>query len=180
MLDERIRLIPGHLSTKEMHHLEHHAKENKNGVIVEIGSFKGRSSAIIASCIENAEFYAIDTWMNDGMYEGQSNVFFEFKKNVAPWKEKIIPLRMRSEDAAYFWHKSIDMLFIDGDHTYPGVLKDLQNWYKFLKPGGDLLMHDFTYHRGVQAAADEFFGDAPEYKVNSFIAKSLLKMKKPL
>ncbi len=49
------------------------------------------------------------------------------------------------------WDKEIDVLFIDGDHTYEGVKKDFEKFEPFVKEGGLILMHDVTHrHFGVR------------------------------
>jgi len=45
------------------------------------------------------------------------------------------------------WDKKIDILFIDGDHSYNGVKADYQRYEPFVKDGGLILMHDITYWR---------------------------------
>ena len=49
------------------------------------------------------------------------------------------------------WDKEIDVLFIDGDHTYEGVKADYEKYEPFVKDGGIILMHDITHrHFGVK------------------------------
>jgi len=56
----------------------------------------------------------------------------------------------------------LDFAFIDGDHTYPGVRRDLEAWYPKVRAGGLVLMHDIDHPRdrrglwGVRKAAEEF------------------------
>lgn len=51
----------------------------------------------------------------------------------------------------------IDVLFIDGDHTYEGCMNDLTNWYSKLKPNGHLILHDsYRGKHGVQDAVADF------------------------
>lgn len=45
------------------------------------------------------------------------------------------------------WDKEIDVLFIDGDHSYKGVKADYEKYEPFVKKGGLILMHDVTYPR---------------------------------
>lgn len=41
-----------------------------------------------------------------------------------------------------FFEKDVDMLFIDGDHTYQGVKADYENYCNLVKPGGMIVFHD--------------------------------------
>jgi len=38
---------------------------------------------------------------------------------------------------------SVDLIFIDGDHSYEGCRVDIEAWLPFLKPGGVMAFHDF-------------------------------------
>ena len=50
--------------------------------------------------------------------------------------------------------KSLDFVFIDADHRYPAVIKDLAAWVPKLKPGGVLCGHDI-HLPGVKKALDK-------------------------
>lgn len=52
----------------------------------------------------------------------------------------------------------LDVLFIDGDHTYEGVKSDLESYGLLVKDGGIIVMHDVVsgYDPGVRKAADEY------------------------
>jgi hypothetical protein len=64
-----------------------------------------------------------------------------------------------------FPDNTFDMIYVDGDHTYEGVVKDLEVAYQKIKPGGWLMGHDYemnmkkaktVYQFGVKKAVDEF------------------------
>lgn len=50
----------------------------------------------------------------------------------------------------------IDVLFVDGDHSYDGCLADLRNWYAKLVPGGQVVLHDCYRGSEVQPATIDF------------------------
>ncbi len=67
---------------------------------------------------------------------------------------------IRSEPGA------IDLLFIDGDHTYYGCRTDVVTWYRRVVPGGHIVLHDsYEGSYGVQKAAVEFAKEHPEFDV---------------
>jgi len=70
-----------------------------------------------------------------------------------------------STSLSTFEDDTFDMLYIDGDHSYEGVRKDLEQAYKKVKPGGWIMGHDYEmnmnkaktkYDFGVKKAVDEF------------------------
>lgn len=70
-------------------------------------------------------------------------------------------LNCNSRDAAIIKSQlpaEIDVLFIDGDHTYAGVKHDLETYGPLVKDGGKIVMHDVVsgYDPGVRKAADEY------------------------
>jgi predicted O-methyltransferase YrrM len=52
----------------------------------------------------------------------------------------------------------LDVLFIDGDHSYEGVKHDLDNYGHLVAPGGRIILHDVLsgYDPGVRQAFDEY------------------------
>lgn len=59
-----------------------------------------------------------------------------------------------SEIATCFPDKTLDFVFIDGDHRYPGVCRDIRAWLPKVAPGGFLTGHDANYD-GVSRAVHE-------------------------
>jgi hypothetical protein len=65
------------------------------------------------------------------------------------------------DDVAKTWDKKIDILHIDGDHSYESVKNDYETWSKFLNDDGVILFHDTCIeelngnHYGVKKFFDE-------------------------
>lgn len=68
---------------------------------------------------------------------------------------------------------AIDLLFIDGDHSYEGVSRDIAAWLPYVKPGGVAIFHDAApptnkdphhLHYEVQRAIDELIGGLAEWQ----------------
>ena len=56
----------------------------------------------------------------------------------------------------------VDLLFVDGDHTYEGAASDLTRWSPLVRPGGHVVLHDAVdtggygnVYPGIQRAVDE-------------------------
>ncbi len=112
------------------------------GVIVEIGSYKGRSTICLArgsKAGQNVPIYAIDP------HRGVA--FEEFKQNLAATgiEDIVTHIRQPSQEALpAIGDEPIELLFIDGNHKYPMVLQDFEQFVPRLVEGGFLVMHDTT------------------------------------
>ena len=127
------------------------------GLALEVGSFKGRSSAYLASGLgEAARLACVDTWWNDAMpYDAPSDVMPEFIQNTARFSNCIEPHRGISSEVAASWTRPIDLIFIAVDHSYEGCSGDLMAWMPFVRPGGWVTFHD-SGEAGVARAISEF------------------------
>jgi GT2 family glycosyltransferase len=127
----------------------------KPKVIVELGTHKGTSFYVFCQAVKDsfydADLHAIDTWQGDehAGYYGE-NVFKEVNeiKNKYYNSMKINLLRKRFDDAvSEFGEQSIDLLHIDGLHTYDAVKHDFDTWLPKVKEDGIILMHDIFINR---------------------------------
>jgi predicted O-methyltransferase YrrM len=119
-------------------------------VIVEIGSYLGASACFLASgSAKGSKVYCVDTWTNLAMSEGPKDTYEDFMQNTKTLKDKIVPLKGFSKEIAQQFHEEIDMLFIDGDHSYEGVKNDLYAWLPHTKEATILVMHDYGWAEGV-------------------------------
>jgi len=118
-------------------------------IFVELGTHSGNSYfAFCQSVAENnlsSKCYAVDTWQGDE-HAGQYNdeVFASVNAhNAEHYSEFSRLLRMTFDDAAgYFSDGSIDLLHIDGLHTYEAVRHDFETWLPKLAPGAVVMFHD--------------------------------------
>jgi GR25 family glycosyltransferase involved in LPS biosynthesis/predicted O-methyltransferase YrrM len=120
---------------------------------VEIGCWKGKSTVMMGVEINNSgkkiKFDAIDSFMGSGEHQAyesiQNNTLQkEFLANIEPVKHIVNPIVGDSSSlASRYPDKSIDFLFIDGDHSFEGVMKDIQAWLPKMKEGGVIAGDDF-------------------------------------
>ena len=153
------------------------AEEVHNGQIVEIGVFGGASIfSIIDICIKNStKITGIDPWEllvpADEHGSKLSNVRFR-KENLEDAHNN---LQMICDELNYNEHvkliknfshlgvnqfedKSIDLLYIDGEHTYNAVTLDLNLWFPKMKDGSTIWGDDF-WKGGVKKAVADFCKD---------------------
>lgn len=129
------------------------AKAKKPKIFVELGTFAGNSYFAFCQTIKEfrlgTQAYAVDTWAGD-IHMGQFDDSFyqivvEENKKYSDFSQLI---RKTFDDAAHgFLDKSIDLLHIDGTHTYEAVKNDFETWYPKLAPGAVVIFHDTNVHR---------------------------------
>lgn len=152
---EKIRRIEGWLSDAEAAFLYAAAEQcTGRGVIVEIGSWQGKSTACLGSgslAGSRAPIYAIDPHENSYVhldFLGKNvSTFEKFKENImrAGVESVVHPIVKTSEEAIRQWRAPIEFLWIDGDHRYGAVKKDLELWGPFVVEGGIIGFHDSTF-----------------------------------
>jgi predicted O-methyltransferase YrrM len=151
-----------HLTNKERVCLYRLAKDRR--IIVEIGSYIGASACCFGAASlttkdkKCCKLICIDTWQNNAMSEGNWDTWEEFVKNTSDFSDLIVPVRGFSTDVVDFVSKQtkkIDILFIDGDHSYDGVKSDWEAYKGFLNVGSVVIFHDYGWAEGVKKLVDE-------------------------
>lgn len=90
--------------------------------------------------------HCIDTFMADNMNaEARHDTYTRFAENTAPYADNIQVHQGYSYDVVGDFQPPIHLLFVDGDHEWEGVTKDLELYLPLLEPGGILVMHDTAY-----------------------------------
>jgi precorrin-6B methylase 2 len=159
-------ILRGGTSDLELQWLFNTAK-NMNS-IVEIGSFLGRSTLALLSGINpNGKVYAIDPF-DVNVYKSQqdpeySEIYEKFVENTKDFKNLEI-IRDKSCNAAIqLKNERFDMIFIDGDHTYEAVKKDIELWLP--KTKRIICGHDYnTHYSSVVLAVKDTLGPVDVYE----------------
>lgn len=134
-----------------------------NGRIVEIGSYRGRSTIVLAlAAPPNAEVIAIDPHAGTdrgpreiaGFEEAADEDHARFTANLdaAGVATRVRHLRTFSTEALADVGGGIDVLFVDGAHRYRMARTDIRDWGARVAPGGVMLVHDAFSSIGVTRA----------------------------
>jgi predicted O-methyltransferase YrrM len=139
-------------------------------VLVEVGVWKGHSISYLAKQNPSSKIYAVDLFDETYRYKKKNlkmqvpylyeiyNINLE-RFNV---RDKITDIKGFSwECASKFKDNSVDFVYIDADHRYESVKKDLNAWFSKVTPGGIFAGHDYEpyegqNHPGIKQAVDEF------------------------
>ena len=118
-------------------------------VVVEIGSARGKSACAMAlACSQNGrgKVFAIDPHTNNAWtHEGNENDNGNFMKDRLRDYQLEVYCEMvctTSDQAARDWNRQIDILFIDGDHTFEGVSRDFELFQPWLTANSVVVFHD--------------------------------------
>jgi len=151
----RARQVPGFIGELEFRALGLlAAAAPPQGVTVEIGSFKGKSTvalASIAAAYGFKEVVSIDPHtspsVTDPMFSERASSFDDFLTTLRTTgiEPNVEVHRCPSREAAPGWNRPIRFLWIDGDHTYAGAKEDFDLFSPHLVEGGIVAFHD-TLH----------------------------------
>lgn len=148
--------------------------KDKKIIGAEIGILKGYNAREIIRNRPLITHIMVDPWdgnnKDDSYIKSQSDdskedqAFFDRCYNIAMiridnWKERANVMRMKSIEAAKcIDDNSLDYVFIDADHSYEGVKRDIKTWLPKVKIGGWIGGHDYDPRfAGVMKAVDEAF-----------------------
>ena len=138
-IDEIISAWTGHREFAEF--LVKHKNPN---VVVELGVDYGFSTFVFANALQNTNgiIYGIDLFEGD-IHTGLRNTYDSVIENIKLHKlSNIHIINNDFNEESKIWSKPIDILHIDGLHTYNAVKNDFEKWSKFLQNDGIILFHD--------------------------------------
>jgi predicted O-methyltransferase YrrM len=122
-----------------------------NQHFVEVGSWKGKSSAFLAVEIANSgkniKFDCVDTWEGGPEHVDfdTSALYDTFISNMKPLEKYYNPIKATSVEAAKLYEdESLDFVFIDACHQYECVVEDIRAWYPKVKKNGIISGHDYN------------------------------------
>jgi MMP 1-O-methyltransferase len=167
---ELIKDVPGWLSDEEGEALYELARAcTGRGVIVEIGSWKGKSTICLGrgSRAGNAvRIFAVDPHAH---YRHG-----EFKENMerAGIADLVTPVKGFSQDVVASFDEPIELLFVDGSHEEDDVREDFDKWVPKVVEGGIVAFHDTTWHAGVRRVVAEKIYRSRDFKDVRFVIGS--------
>jgi predicted O-methyltransferase YrrM len=167
--------VPGWLTDEEGEALYELARAcTGRGVIVEIGSFKGKSTICLglgSRAGASLPVHAIDP---------HQERFPEFEANVerAGITELVRPIPSLSQAAADGFEEPIELLFVDGSHEYDLVLEDFEKWVPKVVDGGWVVFHDTTWTPGPRKVVGHAIYRSRRFKDARFVVGSMTVARK--
>lgn len=138
------------------------AQVPEGGTFVELGAWLGKSSAYLCDKATGKQITIIDSFKGTAEYIDSyyqlaktNDIYKLFLENMG--ERKFTSIKATSKSASKkFADESLDVVFIDLNHSYESVKEDIQLWLPKVKKGGILAGDD--YHEnwpGVIQAVDE-------------------------
>lgn len=116
---------------------------------VEIGRYQGGSTILMASA--GARIISIDAHVfkhESGVFGKRLDDYLGIVLHLLGILDRVEIVVGNSQDY-YNEKETVDLIFIDGDHTYEGVKADYYNWIDAVKVGGYVLFHDSGKARNI-------------------------------
>ena len=133
-------------------------------LIIELGSWLGKSTRWLADNAPRATVIAVDTWLGscehfDGSPRTDKlpNLYEQFLLNCWEYQDRIIPMRLTTVSALrliYNQKLKPDIIYIDAGHEYWDVAGDIGMSHELFPHS--LIIGDDYYRRGVNKAVTEF------------------------
>lgn len=157
---ERALAIQGRTSDDDVRWLADQAASR--AVIVEIGPYMGRSTRALAEATYGV-VYALDNWNAAiNQWKPDTNARAACQENLADllgWKVHLLEHNSQDGVPELLRGVAVDMLWIDGDHSYEAVRSDIRTFAPLVKHGGLVCGHDYSvWHPEVVKAVDEAYG----------------------
>ena len=125
-------------------------------VILELGTGSGRSSIAMRELWPDADITTCDPIDKGIAQEGYKEMNID------------VPASFINDFGFNLkWDRPLDFLFIDDDHEYKTVKRDIEKYKEFIKPGGYIVCHDY-YETGVEQAVNELLPDAVPVKTGDY------------
>lgn len=141
--------------------------ELRPSTVVEIGSYLGRSTVLLGLALrayggDGARLTAIDPHTGDRQQLAKLNLeemptydLFRLHCLGAGIDDLLDARRATSDEVAVTWDRAIDLLYIDGWHSYEAVRSDARNWAARLAPDGVACFDDYGNYPEVRAAVHD-------------------------
>ena len=137
---------------------------------VEIGVDSGENAFNLLTNLSIKKLYLIDPWYGYADLDGHGVIGDDENAErcyqhtftiMKPFGDKVEIIRALSESVASVIPNTLDFLYIDGNHRYPWVIKDIRNYAPKVREGGQVAGHDMkSGEPGVEKAVREYYGDS--------------------
>lgn len=146
-----------------------------NSVCINIGAGVGTSGMVFMECKNVGNLYTIDITREASPFGGLGNENITFKEAGYANDPRHHQICGDSTEVGKMWNGGlVDMVFIDGDHSYAHCSSDIMAWLPHIKDNGIICLHDYESHfwPTVTKSVDDILKDKYETisQARTFIA----------
>lgn len=142
---------------------------DESSVLLEMGTWKGRSCILFLESNPKIRFHCLDSWHLGGHDEFIENIE---RHGV---KDRVVKIKDYSKNVArYFPAANVDFIYLDACHKEESVYNDLATCRAILKPGGIVLGDDWqmeTVRRAVERAMDHNLYEGVEFNEYTYFLR---------
>jgi hypothetical protein len=182
---QKIVSVEGHLGQGEAQLLFDLASNVSDGCIVEVGSYRGKSTVALGlgarAAKRGVRVYAVDpheafVGVLGGVFGPQDRLAFFQNMLRTGCAETVRLINVSSEVVSKGWEHPIGLLWIDGDHRYEAVRRDFACWAPFLVEKGVVAFHDsLDENLGPARLIAELVGSGTYQKVSQVEITTVLQ-----
>lgn len=137
-------------------------------IVAEVGVHTGEFSRAMVGALEPTLFFGIDAWrFIPGEYERdpmnrQGRPYLDFmakaEKRLASFPNATLVRATSAQAAQLFADEVFGCIYLDADHTEPGIRGDIERWWPKVRKGGVLAGHDYVERDWIDVmdVVDEF------------------------
>jgi hypothetical protein len=154
-----------------------------NGIGAEIGIREGKTSFCILDNTQTRKLYMIDPWVKLHKcysHSAECERDYNFVKSEVDrrFKDRAVIIRDKSENVVNQIQEELDFIFIDGNHDYEYVMKDLTLYVPKMKRGSLVMGHDWcSSYLGVVGALTDYYHLYPQFFSPPFSDVELKELK---
>ncbi len=154
--------LPIEIANFGRNQLAHMLAELNYKTLIEVGIAEGKYSEILCRANPRAEIYGIDPYEPHRGYNDYTrrSTFEKLENNAHERLDKFSNyhfMRKYSAEAVKDFGNNLDFVYLDADHSYEAVTKDIKLWWPLIRSGGILAGHDyarFSHVKVIEAVND--------------------------
>ena len=173
-LSEKMVKIEGWFTRQQAELLEPYVlKLASNDLIVELGTFQGKSTLFFAETAPQVRIITVDMvnfpWNAEYDAGGVHLLQTPLREEILR-AGNIVQIVGKTDDVVKTFNWPINFMFIDCNHDYEFVKADIANWKRFVVLGGIISFHDYDPpHQGVIDAVTEWLNEDKDFELVEFM-----------
>lgn len=162
---------------KEFAQLAEKNAQHRTPIFVNIGAGAGTSTFSLLEAVPSSTIFTVDILASGS--EATTNEYLRLKEMGLDKTGQVIKVWGDSKVVGLRWPIIVDLVFVDGDHSYDGCAEDIKAWLPHLRSGGVMAFHDYGSNNwpDVIPAVHDLMGGKPDKVVDTLAVYQFGKKK---